>query len=37
MRILKKIQRRLSLRMMRKKNSHSCMTGFFWRLMQTGI
>jgi hypothetical protein len=25
------------LRMMRQKNSHSCMMGFFWRLMQTGI
>jgi hypothetical protein len=36
-RILRKIQRRLFLRMMRQKNSHSCMMGFFWRLMQTGI
>jgi hypothetical protein len=36
-RILRKIQRRLFLRMMRKRNSHSCMMGFSWRLMQTKI
>jgi hypothetical protein len=36
-RILRKIQRRLFFRMMRQKNNHSCMMGFFWKLMQTGI
>jgi hypothetical protein len=36
-RILRKIQRRLFLRMMRQRNNHSCMMGFFWRLMRTGI
>jgi hypothetical protein len=25
------------LRMMRQRNSHSCMMGFFWRLMQMDI
>jgi hypothetical protein len=35
--ILRKIPRRLFSRMMRQRNSHSCMMGFSWRLMQMEI
>jgi hypothetical protein len=36
-RILRKIQRRLFSRMMRQRNNHNYMMGFFWRLMQMEI